>query len=233
MTDVSPIGGRLLAGSSEASATAGRGRPPRPLSLPAWIAAPALAVAGMLAFTLLALPAEAHHLMALLHLRPTPLSGLLSGLAHPLLGPDHLLFLLALALVGLRHRRRWMLALLATGLAGTALGLLLPGLPASEALVSFTLVAEGLVLLGRWPVGLLVPAFALHGYALSTSVLGWTTAPVAFYLVGLLLSQGCLLLLALIALRRVVSPLTLQLRQALAAGLIGIGAAWTWSALVG
>jgi urease accessory protein len=187
----------------------------------------------MVAFTLLALPAEAHHLMSLLHLQPTPLSGLISGLAHPLLGPDHLLFLLALALVGLRHRRRWMLALLATGLAGTSLGLLLPGLPASEALVAFTLVAEGLVLLGRWPVGLLVPAFALHGYGLSTSVLGWTSAPVAFYLVGLLLSQGSLLLLALTALRRFASPLTLQVRQALAAGLIGIGAAWTWSALVG
>ncbi|MEI8249548.1 MAG: HupE/UreJ family protein [Synechococcus sp. ELA057] len=188
--------------------------------------------ATLLLSVLVALPAQAHHVMALLHLKPTPVTGLISGLAHPLLGPDHLLFLLALALVGLRHRRRWMLALLATGLAGTCLGLLLPGLPASEALVAFTLVAEGLVLLGRWPVALLVPAFALHGYALSTSVLGWTTAPVAFYLLGLLLSQGSLLLLTLTALRRIAAPLTAQVRLALAAALIGIGAAWTWSALV-
>ena len=200
-------------------------RTPRP-------AAAALAAALLLLSCLVALPAQAHHLMALLHLQPTPGTGLISGLAHPLLGPDHLLFLLALALVGLRHRRRWMLALLATGLAGTCLGLLPPGLPGSEALVAFTLVAEGLVLLGRWPVALLVPAFALHGYALSTSVLGWTTAPVAFYLLGLLISQGSLLLLTLTALRRLAAPLTAQVRLALAAALIGIGGAWTWSALV-
>ena len=52
--------------------------------------------------------------------------------------------------------------------------LLLPGLPGVEALVSATLIVEALVLLARWPVGLLLPAFGLHGYALSSSVLGWT-----------------------------------------------------------
>lgn len=232
MTDVSPLGGWPQAGPADVSLPTPVQRPQRPAGLPGW-SAPALAAALLLASTLVAVPVQAHHLMHLLHLQPTPVSGLISGLAHPLLGPDHLLFLLALALVGLRHRRRWMLALLATGLAGTSLGLLLPGLPGSEALISFTLVVEGLVLLGRLPVALLVPAFALHGYGLSGSVLGWTTAPVAFYLLGLLLSQGGLLLLALSGLRRLSTSLTPQLRQTLAAGLIGIGAAWTWSALVG
>jgi len=73
---------------------------------------------------LLAPAAQAHHLMDLLHLQPTPLSGLLSGLAHPVLGPDHLVFLLALSLVGLGHRSAWMLALLLIGLAGSLLGVL-------------------------------------------------------------------------------------------------------------
>jgi len=177
--------------------------------------------------------AQAHHLLSLLHLKPTPLAGFFSGLAHPVLGPDHLLFLLALSLVGLRHRAAWMLGLLATGLAGSALGLVLPGLPGAEALVSFTLVVMALVLMGRLPVQVLIPAFAVHGYVLSASVLGWTTMPIAFYLSGLLLGQGALLLLSLTVLRRLGARLSAPAQQLLAAGLIGIGAAWTWSALVG
>lgn len=192
----------------------------------------ALLSALLLPGLLLTPSAQAHHLMELLHLQPSPLTGLLSGLAHPWFGPDHLLFLLALALVGLRQRRRWMLGLLFTGLLGSALGLLLPGLPASEALVSFTLVLEALVLLERLPVALLLPAFAVHGYVLSASVLGWTTAPVASYLLGLLLSQGALLLLALSLLQRSCGRLELPRRRLLAAVLLGCGAAFTWSALV-
>ncbi len=182
---------------------------------------------------LLSPTAQAHHLLSLLHLKPSPLAGFFSGLAHPVLGPDHLLFLLALSLVGLRHRAPWMLGLLATGLAGSALGLVIPGLPGAEALVSFTLVVMALVLMGRLPLLVLVPAFALHGYVLSASVLGWTTMPIAFYLIGLMLSQGALLLLSLTVLRRLGARLTAPAQQLLAAALIGCGGAWTWSALVG
>ena len=71
----------------------------------------------------IALPAEAHHLMALTRLAPTPLTGFLSGLAHPILGPDHLLFLCALALVGPQRWAPWLLAFLATGLLGSVIGL--------------------------------------------------------------------------------------------------------------
>lgn len=189
--------------------------------------------AVLLALLLIAPAAQAHHLMDLLQLQPTPLSGLVSGLLHPVIGPDHLLFLLALALVGLRRRLHWMLALLATGLLGSAAGLLLPGLPASEALVSLSLVVVGLVLFDRLPAPVLLPAFALHGYALSGSVIGWTSAPLSFYVLGLLLSQGALLLVSLTLLRRLADRLALRGRQLLASALIGIGAAWTWSALVG
>jgi len=195
--------------------------------------------AAVLPFGLLLLPlllppaAQAHHLMHLLHLKPTPLTGLLSGLAHPVLGPDHLLFLLALSLVGLRQRASWMLGLLAVGLGGSVLGLALPGLPLAEPLVSFSLVVVALVLLGRLDRRLLLPAFALHGYVLSAAVLGWNPAPIGLYLVGLLLSQGALLLFALGALRHTAARFSVTTLRTLAAVLLGCGAAWTWSALVG
>jgi urease accessory protein len=189
---------------------------------------------GLLLLTLLAPPAaQAHHLIHLLHLKPTPLTGLLSGLAHPVLGPDHLLFLLALSLVGLGQRASWMLGLLAVGLGGSVLGLALPGLPLAEALVSFSLVVVALVLLGRLDRRLLLPAFALHGYVLSAAVLGWNPAPIGLYLVGLLLSQGALLLFALGALRHTAASISATTLRTLAAVLLGCGAAWTWSALVG
>jgi urease accessory protein len=177
--------------------------------------------------------AHAHHLMHLVHLKPTPLTGLLSGLAHPVFGPDHLLFLLALSLVGLRHRSSWMLALLATGLAGSFLGLVLPGLPAAEALVSLSLVVVAMILMAGWDRRLLLPAIALHGYVLSATVLGWNVTPMATYLIGLLLSQGALLLVALGAMRHSVAALSTTTRRTMAAVLFGLGAAWTWSALVG
>lgn len=178
-------------------------------------------------------PAMAHHAMQIMHLQPNAFTGLISGLAHPLLGPDHLLFLIALALVGLQRSARWMVALLAVGLGGTALGLVAPGFTASELLVSLTLVVEGLVICRRLPQALLLPAFALHGYALSSSVIGWETAPIASYLLGLLISQGALLLLALWGLRQSVQRLEGTTRSLIAGSLIGIGAALSWTALVG
>lgn len=179
-----------------------------------------------------AVPARAHHLMALTSMAPSPLTGFLSGLAHPILGPDHLLFLCALSLVGLRRRAPWMLALLAAALFGSVVGLVWPGLPIAEAAVAFSLVVVALVWLNHWPKALLLPAIALHGYVLSAAVIGWSRAPVAFYGLGLLLSQGALLLLALTVLRSLADGLSPQRRGLIAAALIGCGAAWTWSALV-
>jgi urease accessory protein len=190
-----------------------------------------MTAAGFLALLAVS-PALAHHPMEAMHLVPTGLTGLLSGLAHPLLGPDHLLFLIALALVGLQCSGRWMAALLVVGLAGTAAGLLLPGLPHAELLVSLTLVVEGLVVARRWPQSLLVPAFALHGYVLSASVIGWESTPIAGYLLGLLISQGALLLLALVGLRQAAARLDGTARTLMAGGLIGIGAAFSWTALI-
>ncbi|MFN5464443.1 MAG: HupE/UreJ family protein [Cyanobacteriota bacterium] len=187
---------------------------------------------GSVAFGWAAPPAQAHHLMEFSRMAPSPLSGFLSGLAHPILGPDHLLFLCSLSLVGLQQRFRWLLALLATGLMGSGLGLLLPGLPLSEAAVAFSLVVVALVCLRGWPKALLLPAIGLHGYVLSHTVLGWSQAPLAFYGLGLLLSQGALLWLALTLLRSLADGLSSPQRSLLCAGLVGCGAAWTFSALV-
>ena len=188
--------------------------------------------AALLLASLSAAPALAHHPMESMALVPSPVSGLISGLAHPLLGPDHLLFLIALALVGFQRSLRWALGLLLVGLSATALGLWLPGLPGAEALVSLSLVAEGLVIAGRLPALSLIPAFALHGYVLSASVIGWESTPIAFYLLGLLVSQAALLVLSLLGLRRFSQGLAVSQKQLLAGVMVGIGAAFTWTALV-
>lgn len=196
---------------------------------PTWLLP--VSAAGLLLLT--AAPASAHHLMELfLQQEPTPLAGLLSGLGHPLLGPDHLLFLLALALVGLQRSSRWMLSLLAVGLLGSLVGLMTPQLPGAELLVALTLVVEGLVVVGRLPAALLVPSFALHGYVLSAAVIGWEPTAIGAYLVGLLLSQGTLLLLSLGVMRQTAMALAPSTRLLLAGSLMGIGAAFSWSLLV-
>lgn len=196
---------------------------------PTWLLP--VSAAGLL--LLAAAPASAHHLMELFHQQqPTPLAGLLSGLGHPLLGPDHLLFLLALALVGLQRSSRWMLSLLALGLLGSLVGLMTPQLPGAELLVALTLVVEGLVVVGRLPAALLVPSFALHGYVLSAAVIGWEPTAIGAYLVGLLLSQGTLLLLSLGVMRQTAMALAPSTRLLLAGSLMGIGAAFSWSLLV-
>lgn len=196
---------------------------------PTWLLP--VSAAGLL--LLAAAPASAHHLMELFHQQePTPLAGLLSGLGHPLLGPDHLLFLLALALVGLQRSSRWMLSLLALGLLGSLVGLMTPQLPGAELLVALTLVVEGLVVVGRLPAALLVPSFALHGYVLSAAVIGWEPTAIGAYLVGLLLSQGTLLLLSLVVMRQTAMALAPSTRLLLAGSLMGIGAAFSWSLLV-
>jgi urease accessory protein len=184
------------------------------------------ALPGFLCLALLAqAPAQAHHLIELTGLQPSPVNGLLSGLAHPVIGPDHLLFLLALSLLGLQQRSRWILALLAVGLAGSAVGLVLPGLPLAEVLVAATLALVAGVLLGWLPSLLVVPAMAIHGYVLSDAVLGWSTMPVFSYLAGLLISQGLLLLLALQALRTLAARLNLASRRWFALGLVGASVA--------
>ena len=179
-----------------------------------------------------AAPASAHHLMGLFRLTPGPLAGWVSGLGHPLLGPDHLLFLLAVGLVAWSRPWGWGLALLAAGLAGNALGLLVPQLPGLELMVALSLVGTGLVVARRWPAPVLVPLYVLHGAALSGSVIGWEPTPIACYLLGLLVSQSLLLLLAFTLVRRWRSLASDQSITLVAGLFIGLGLAFSWSTLI-
>lgn len=188
----------------------------------------AAATLGLLAV----LPAEAHHLIDLGAMAPTPLNGLLSGLAHPVIGPDHLLFLLSLTLVALRRPLTWVVTLLGVGLLGSAAGLLWPAAPGADVLVSLSLVVEALVILERLPAALLLPSMALHGYVLSAAVLGWTSMPIASYLLGLLVSQLMLLVLTQTMIKRAASALQPRLRRLLAIALIGLGGAWALAQVV-
>ena len=193
----------------------------------------ALVTAALLSPLLLGGPALAHHVADLGKLQPTVFNGVLSGLAHPVLGPDHLLFLLALSLVGLQRRLSWALGLLLLGLMGSVAGLLLPGLPGAEVLVACTLVVEALVLLRRLPAPILLPAMALHGYVLSGPVFGWSTMPVAAYGSGLMVSQGVLLIVALVLLRPLANRLAPIHLRWLALGIAGCGASWAIAAVAG
>lgn len=193
----------------------------------------ALALAGLAALLLHGSPATAHHLIEIVSLQATPLNGLISGLAHPVLGPDHLAFLLALSLIGLRAQGRWMLAMLTLGLLGTLVGLRIPGLPGSELLLALTLGAEALVVMGRLPVPVLLPAMLVHGYGLSAPVLGWSTMPLASYLLGLLLSQGFLLVLALGLLQKLATTFRPRLRSLLAGVLVVLSAMGSFAAVFG
>jgi urease accessory protein len=92
---------------------------------------------------------------------------------------------------------------------------------------------EGLVISRRLSRRWLLPAFALHGYALSSSVIGWESTPIATYLLGLLISQAALLLLALWGLRQTAQRLEGTSLSLMAGGLMGIGVAFSWTALVG
>ncbi len=189
-------------------------------------------IVPLLLLSLLAAPASAHHVMGAFGLREGPMAGFLSGLGHPLLGPDHLLFLLSLGLVGLQQPLRWVIALLTIGLGSTALGLVLPVPPGSELLVALSLVATGLVVLGRWPRWILLPAIALHGSVLSQPVLGWSLSAQMVYLLGLLLSQGALLITAVTLVRSWARGLQAANLRLLAGLLIGIGATFAWTQLV-
>ncbi len=195
------------------------------------------ALAAVLLSALAPAAALAHHPFAMAEgLELSPWMGLMSGIGHPLLGPDHLLFLLAIGFVGLQRPMAWVLPLLAAGLLGSAIAQGLPlaeaVAPWAEALVALTLVLAGVVALGKVSPAALVPAMALHGYLLGGTVVGAEPTPLIAYVLGLLISQGALLLLVTAGSRRLLAALQDSGRQLLAGIWIGIGAAFAWTIVV-
>ena len=196
------------------------------------------ALATVLLSALAPAAALAHHPFAMAEgLELSPLMGLVSGIGHPLLGPDHLLFLLAIGFVGLQRPMAWVLPLLAAGLLGSAIAQGLPlaeaVAPWAEALVALTLVLAGVVALGKVSPAALVPAMGLHGYLLGGTVVGAEPTPLLAYMLGLLISQGVLLLMVTAGSRRLLAAVQDNGRQLLAGIWIGIGAAFAWTMAVG
>ena len=193
-----------------------------------------LVIGGIAAFA--AMPGRAHHPFE--GVEPPDLSlvqGLVSGLGHPLLGTDHLVFLLAIVVMTALTTRRWVLPLLASGLAGSGLAVLVgatpgPGLGlALEFVVSLSLVAAGLAHGGLLPAWVLLPLMGVHGVLLGEPVIGAEPTPLLAYGLGLLLSQGALLLLttALLTQSRDILALLQRLRMATTTLLVAMGVIWT------
>ena len=185
---------------------------------------------------LAATPGWAHHPFEGVEPRDFSLvQGLVSGLGHPLLGTDHLIFLLAIVVMTVLTTRRWVLPLLASGLVGSGLAVLVVATPetglglALELVVSLSLVAAGLVHGGWLPAWVLLPLMGVHGFLLGEPMVGSEPTPLVAYGLGLLLSQGALLLVAtaLLARARGILALLQRLRLATTALLVALGAIWT------
>jgi urease accessory protein len=143
--------------------------------------------------------ASAHHVMGG-ELPPTFIQGLLSGLGHPVIGIDHLAFLIAAGVaVGVGALN---LALPIVFVAASAIGVALHvygfNLPGAELIVASSVVLVGLLIaLGReLPLAAWTALFALaglaHGYAYGESIFGAEQAPLAAYLLGLVVVQSAL-----------------------------------------
>ena len=201
-----------------------------------------LFLTGGIAAVAAAMPGWAHHPFEGVESQDLNMvQGLVSGLGHPLLGTDHLVFLLAIMVITALTTRRWVLPLLASGLAGSGLAVLVGIVPgpslglALELVVTLSLVAAGLVHGGLLPAWVLLPLMGVHGFLLGESMIGAELTPLAAYGVGLLLSQGALLLVAtaLLTRARVILALLQRLRSTTAALLVALGGIWSAEILWG
>lgn len=152
--------------------------------------------AVVLASSLLALPAQAHH--AIGGSTPTnAFEGFVSGLAHPIIGPDHFAFVVAIGLIATLSLRGIVLpvAFVLATLAGTGLHLLGLDFPGAEVGISLSVVLAGGVLAAsrKLKVELLVALSALagilHGYAYGEAIVGAEMSPLVAYLAGFAVIQ--------------------------------------------
>lgn len=144
-------------------------------------------------------PAFAHHMMGG-KLPSTFTEGVLSGVGHPVIGLDHLAFLIAVGIaVGIGGLSLLLpLVFVAASAVGVALHVAGIQVPAAELAVASSVVIVG-ALIARGsalatPVWGAVFALAglFHGYAYGESIYGAEPAPLAAYLVGLVIIQSAL-----------------------------------------
>jgi len=186
-------------------------------------------------------PAFAHHVMGG-KLPETFMQGLLSGLGHPVIGLDHFGAIVGVGILAAIAGRSVGLVLVfsAALIAGVGIHLAKVDIPVSELLVGFsTLLIGGLVLVRR-SIGPAVAAalFAiaglLHGYALGESIVGAEASPLVAYLVGLLVIQTFIGVVAYALTRRMstMRPVGLTAAGLLVVALGGVSTALAAGALI-
>lgn len=153
---------------------------------------------GALAIVMIAAaqPAWAHHVMDG-ELPQTFLQGLLSGFGHPVIGIDHLAAIVGVGILAALAGRSAavVLAFSIAVIAGVGLHLTNVDLPASELFVGLTTLLIGALVILRQSMSpalaalLFAIAGLVHGYALGESIVGAEPAPLAAYLIGLLVIQ--------------------------------------------
>ena len=74
--------------------------------------------------------------------------------------------------------------------------------------------------------------FALHGYLLGSTIVGAEPSPLIGYFLGLLVSQGALLLFVTALSKTVINRFGVNGRNLFAGIWIGIGLSFSWVALV-
>ena len=103
-------------------------------------------------------------------------------------------------------------------------------IPYAEALVSLSLVLESLIILGYLPSSLLLPVISLHGYLIGGAIVGAEQSPLLSYFLGIFIGQGSLLLIVLYLSERIGK--IFKSKNLFSGILIGIGAAFSWVALI-
>ncbi len=153
-------------------------------------------------------PAWAHHVMGG-KMPETFLQGLLSGFGHPVIGVDHLAAIVGVGILAALAARsaRVVLAFSVAVIAGVGLHLGNIDLPASELFVGLTTLLIGALVIARQSMGrglallLFGVAGLVHGYALGESIVGAEPSPLVAYLLGLLIMQSAIGLVAYAAVR--------------------------------
>ncbi len=187
-------------------------------------------VLALLAFALLGQPRDAlaHHMIGG-DLPRNFLEGFLSGLAHPIIGFDHFAFILAAGLIAAKvaHGATLPLIFLGASMAGCVVHLAGINVSGAEIVVAISVVGVGAFLVADKRVhrSLLVTGFALggafHGYAYGESIVGAEPAPLAAYLVGLIVIQYAVAMGAFTAARQFDGRSWLQRESAVrAAGVV-------------
>jgi urease accessory protein len=150
-----------------------------------------ITTAAIVAVTLAATPALAHHPMGG-RVPANLFEGLMSGIAHPVISVDHLVMVVAIGLLAAMKRQGWWMpiAFVLTAILGTGLHLQSVSLPEAELWVAVSVLVLGGLMLWQKRLNLAtIVAFGglaglAHGYAYGEAIIGAETTPLVAYLMG-------------------------------------------------